>query len=282
MADECIHGFDDGLCAICFPPPVPEGLAAPTRTSSRSARVPGTRPRTAPSRTSPSSRVAGASASRLDGPPIDAKALRIYHVTHLDNLARILGSGGLQADAGDPAAEPVVDIAAPAVREYRRSAVLSGTDQPIAAHVPFFLHIDALLWDAVRRGDADPRLVDGLAAGDFIVLVSTVGQAAGARADTPGILAVADGDPALPGAEVATEPQAIERMLRLLARGDAEGLRAAELLVADHVALERFVLIAVPNEPVRDRVKRALDGIGVRTRVAVYPPWFQPALAPGA
>ena len=42
--------------------------------------------------------------------------------------------------------------------------------------------------------------------------------------------------------------------------------------------LERVLLIAVGNDRVRDRVRAALDAVGLRTRVAVYPPWFQPTV----
>ena len=57
---------------------------------------------------------------------------------------------------------------------------------------------------------------------------------------------------------------------------DGLGLRSAEFLVREHLPLERVLLIAVGNDRVRDRVRAALDAVGLRTRVAVYPPWFQP------
>ena len=46
--------------------------------------------------------------------------------------------------------------------------------------------------------------------------------------------------------------------------------------VRECLPLERVLLIAVGNDRVRDRVRAALDAVGLRTRVAVYPPWFQP------
>lgn len=271
MADECIHGFDDGLCAICFPPPAPEPKAAPVK----AARLPRASLREpAPAPAAP--RTAGRSA-RADAPSVDVRTLRAYHVTHLDNLARILGAGGLLADAGDPPASPVVDIAAPAVRDYRRNVELAGTDRAIASYVPFFLSTDALLWESVRSGEPDPRLVaDDRATAEFVLLVTTVAKAAGARAAQPGALAVADVDAALPGAQVAVDQEPVERMLRILTReADRARLHTAELLVADGVPLERIDLIAVANDRVRDRVRQALAAVGAKTRVAVYPPWFQ-------
>ena len=273
MADECIHGFEDGMCAICFPPkePAPRPVvAAKPRTSRAGGTV-----RTA----RPAARVPGAPHPSADA-AIDAKAMRIYHVTHLDNLARILGSGALLADAADPGARPEVDIAAPAAREFRRAAEVSGTDAVVADYVPFLLTIDAHVWDAVRTATPDPRL-DAAAverpAADYVVFVSSVGIALGARTEVPGEVVVSDADAAVAGARTAAEWPDIERMLRRLARDDdATSIASAEFLVREALPIERVSLIAVSNEKVRDRVRGALTAVGLRTRVAVYPPWFLP------
>ena len=50
----------------------------------------------------------------------------------------------------------------------------------------------------------------------------------------------------------------------------AEAKQAAK----DSVPFEAVQLIGVANEPQRDRVRALLDAAGVRTKVAVYPPWF--------
>lgn len=286
MADECIHGFDDGLCAICFPPKLPEPLptsaqTAPVRGSTRStARTATAAARTATAEAA--SRGAGRPAQTgrpLTAPPIDTGKLRLYHVTHLDNLARILGAGALVPDAAG--AEPVVDLAAPAVRAYRRAQTVPGTDAVLADYVPFLLTPDALVWDAVRTGTPDPRLTAEAverAAADHIILVSSVAAAAGART-AAGTLAASDVDAALPGAELVTERADVERLLRRLSHEDETArLRTAELLVHGEVPLERIAVIAVANEKVRDRVRAALAAVGVRTRVAVYPPWFLPVV----
>lgn len=270
MADECIHGFEDGLCAICFPPkePEPKVAAAP---APRSSRTPGVRT------TRPAARVPGAPRVNADK-PIDAKAMRIYHVTHLDNLARILGTGALLADTAD--AQPVVDIAAPEAREFRRAAVVDGTDAVVADYVPFLLTTDAHVWDAVRTASPDPRLLPEAVerpAADYVILVSSVGVALGALADVPGTVALSDADAAVPGARTAAEWPAVERMLRGLARDDdGASLASAEFLVRELLPIERVSVIAVSNDRVRDRVRSALAAVGVRARVAVYPPWFLP------
>lgn len=288
---ECIHGFDDGLCAICFPPKVPEApvveAAAPKARATRaSARVPGTSAASAAAAAERAARkparpATGRSTRLSDVAPVDAAKLRVYHLTHLDNLARILGSGAVLADAGEPAAVPAVDIAAPAVREYRRGASV-GDDEAtsLASYVPFFLSTDAHLWTAIRDGEADPRLAElpageSRSAAEFVLLVSSAGQAGGARAQLAGQVVVSETDAALPGAGLALGWSEAERVLRRIAVGGDEALAAGEFLVKGDVPLERIQLIAVGNDRVRDRVRAALAAVGAKTRVAVYPPWFQ-------
>jgi hypothetical protein len=289
LADECIHGFDDGLCATCFPPKTPEveqstAVSAPVRGSTRStARTATASARTATAESAArAARPAAAKATGrpLTAPPVDVGAMRVYHVTHLDNLARILGSGAIVPDAAG--ADPVVDLAAPAVREFRRGREVSGVDATLADYVPFLLTPDALVWDAVRTGTPDPRLSEEAVlrpAADHVMLVSSVASTRGA-ATAAGAVAVSDVDAALPGAELATEWPEVERLLRRIGHpDDPSRLVTAEFLVRGEVPLERIAVIAVANERVRDRVRAALAAVGARTRVAVYPPWFLPAEA---
>ena len=269
---ECIHGFDDGLCAICFPPREPE--PAPAAVAARAPR----QRATASTRTPARPRPAAGRAPSL-GAPVDVRGTRIYHVTHIDNLGRILGAGAVLADRGDPGANPAVDIAAPALREYRRTAPAPGGLGVLADYVPFFLSVDAPLWEAVRGGVADPRLAEDEVrrpAADHVILVSSVAAAVGARTDLPGEVVATDADAAAGTGLAASDWAGVERMLVRLTRLDeGAGLRPAELHIRGQVPLERFALIAVGNDRVRDRVRQALRAVGATTRVAVYPPWFQ-------
>jgi hypothetical protein len=269
LADECIHGFDDGLCAICFPPKEPE--PKPVVVATRSGRT-GTRA------SRPAPRVAGASRAdtRADA-PIDPKTLRIYHVTHVENLASILGEGAILADTAG--AKPVVDVSAPHAREFRRAASIDGTDAVVADYVPFLLSTDAHVWNAVRTGTPDPRLAAEAVErqpSDHVLLVSSVAGAVGARIETVGSVAVTDADAASGGTAEAAWPAVLRMLHRLHREDDGSRLLSAEFLVRECLPLERVLLIAVGNDPVRDRVRAALDAVGLRTRVAVYPPWFQP------
>lgn len=272
LGDECIHGFEDGLCAICFPPKTPEPAPAATPRVSRPRSTAALRP------TAARPKAAAGRAPKL-GAPVDVRGTRLYHVTHVDNLGRILGAGAVLADHGDPGANPVVDIAAPALREYRRSAPAPGGHGVLADYVPFFLGVDAPIWEAVRSGTPDPRLADDAVArpaADHVILVSSVAAAVGARGDMPGEIVATDSDAAAGVALAASEWPDVERMLVRLTRLDeGAGLRQAEVHVRGRVPLERFALIAVGNDRVRDRVRQALSAVGATTRVAVYPPWFQ-------
>jgi len=279
LGEECIHGFDEGLCAICSPPPEPAVATKPARAVRPTADRSATSERAA-------ARGAGAGASArssrstsgASAAPVDAGATRIYHVTHIENLGRILGAGAILADAGDPPATPAVDLAAPAARAYRRTATVPGADATVAEYVPFLLSTDAHVWDAIRTGTPDPRLAaDAVerAAADHVILVSSVAAAAGARREIDGEVVVSATDAAVGGAVLAADWSAVSRaIVRLTLADDGEGLRTGELLVRSGVPLERIALIAVSNDRVRDRVRAALQAVGAKTRVAVYPPWF--------
>ncbi|MGR2753292.1 DarT ssDNA thymidine ADP-ribosyltransferase family protein [Agromyces arachidis] len=299
MGEECIHGFDEGLCAICSPPAEPD--PAVTTARSRQTRTPGTshaaaaaaEARAATAKASAraaatarggrpaASARAGRGSAGVHEAPVDAAASRLYHVTHIENLGRILGAGALLADAGDPPAEPVVDLAAPAARAFRRSATVGETGATVAEYVPFLLSTDAHVWDSIRTGAADPRLTAeavGRPIADHVILVTSVAAAAGARLRTPGEVVVSETDAAVGGAPFADGwPEAERTLVRLTLADDGAGLRAAEVLVRGSVPLERVALVAVANDRVRDRVRAALQAVGSKTRVAVYPPWFQAA-----
>ncbi|WP_430645953.1 DarT ssDNA thymidine ADP-ribosyltransferase family protein [Agromyces sp. GXS1127] len=279
MGEECIHGFDEGLCAICSPPPEPAVAPKPARATRSTTGRSTPRERATLREPAPAASARPARGrSSASAPPVDVAATRIYHVTHVENLGRILGAGALLADAGDPPATPAVDVAAPAAREYRRTATVPGADATVAEYVPFLLSTDAHVWDAIRTGTPDPRLAPEAverAAADHVILVSSVAAAVGARRETPGEVVVSATDAAVGGAALAADWAAVSRaVVRLTLADDGEGLRTGELLVRGSVPLERIALIAVSNDRVRDRVRAALQAVGAKTRVAVYPPWF--------
>jgi hypothetical protein len=87
-----------------------------------------------------------------------------------------------------------------------------------------------------------------------------------------GDIVVADGDAAGTYTRFAGGADPALRMLARLHNSDHA--LAAEVLVKDSVPFEAVQLIGVANEPQRDRVRALLDAAGVRTKVAVYPPWF--------
>ena len=266
MGDECIHGLDNGLCDACFPKARPEVAATAVITKPRV-----TRPRPAPL-TAPRRPVSSAAAASTD----DIGQQRIYHLTHVSNLASIL-EHGIRADAAE--AEPTVDISSDENRRSRRTIVVTDDGGTVASYVPFFISPTSSVWESVRTRAADPRLSldDHSVPADYVLLVSsvkTVIDAHGEDDDAP--VVVTDGDAAHALTRFATTRDAGERVLRKLRADDESGrILAAELLVKDAVPVELISLIAVANDRARNVVKDIQKSVGNTTRVAIHPPWFQ-------
>ncbi|MEO6199833.1 MAG: DarT ssDNA thymidine ADP-ribosyltransferase family protein [Cryobacterium sp.] len=267
-------------------------------------------PRAEPARSARATKAAAAAAVTKAAPKkagADVGEQRIYHVTHINNLAGVLSSGAILADASKAwESRPIVDISSAETRESRRAVLVAGQGSlSVAKYVPFFLSPDASVWDSIRALRDDPRLAleaHGSAPFDFVILVSTVKKALSAQtADAVSADAVsadaestdAEATDAAPDAAsvVATDGDATgaltrfgatrddaERLLRKL-RADAESpaILEAEFLVQESFPFELVTLIGVANDKVRDVVKPILAASAHRPKVAVYPPWFQPA-----
>ncbi|MCY7411444.1 MAG: DUF4433 domain-containing protein [Salinibacterium sp.] len=217
--------------------------------------------------------------------------MRVYHLTHLRNLERILVSGQLESAQGSAlgfaaevaarpsAAFPAVDLSSALTRELRATAEI----QPgltVSQCVPFFLSPNAELWNELRRDVVDStRWSDAARAAastDFVMLVTTIG-ALGPDA------VLADDDAAATFTRFAAQP---EDRARLFLRLTPEQLTRAEVLVPGSVALGTVQLIGVANDPMRERVREMLATVArtvaasgddvAQIKVAVYPPWFQP------
>ena len=248
---ECIHGFEDGLCDICFPRPQAEAPKRATVATSRRSAT-GTITRTQAPRTT----------SR---PTMLLTTQRIYHVTHLRNLEAIVIDEAIRSDAA-----PAVDVSSATTRELRAATELSvgGT---VADRVPFQLSPHARRWNELRSGAVGPHWSDAARATsplDYVILVTSVG-AVGHD------VILANGDPVAPATHFGFG-DAGTALLRTTFSQDPE-LLDAELLAAGPVPFSSITLVGVPNEPVRDQVRQLLADVGgAAPKVAVYPPWFQP------
>ncbi|MDJ0339358.1 DarT ssDNA thymidine ADP-ribosyltransferase family protein [Cryobacterium sp. PH31-O1] len=255
---------------------------------------------TPPARTARPVRAAGAPrpvrAEKASTDNVDEQ--RVYHLTHISNLASILRDGHLSANAA-LTAPPAVDISTAATRETRRDARVTEADRSVAEYVPFFLSPNATVWENIRAEQADPRLAldaHGSEAFDFVMLVSTVKTindglaalaAAPADADDdetpilPSLVAVTNGDAAGTLTRFGATPATAERMLQTLrAETDGTMLLEAELLVPDAVPMELITLIGVCNDNVRQTVRGILKASAFKPKVAVYPPWFHTSADP--
>jgi len=237
---ECIHGFEGTLCDSCFPktvvekPKVARAAAAPRRTAGSATRK-----------------------------SLNTADVRVYHVTHLSNLAAIIEAGELRADE-----RPAIDLSSQLTRELRETASV-GPGEAVSSFVPFFLAPDSVVWEELRRGALEPRWSDAARAAastDFVFLVSTI--------KAIGDVVIADGDAAGSYTRFATTPEHAEQMLVHL-HGDELAKQAAEALARGTFDFDAVQLIGVANDRVRDSVKDLLADSGFVPKVAVYPPWFQ-------
>jgi hypothetical protein len=242
MADECIHGFEVGLCDICYPrvqPEKPKPARAPATTKTRAPAAP-------------------------PAPPFSLGTLRLFHVTHLRNLEQILTDGELRADA-----IPVVDVSSTTTRELRAAADLAdGTT--VAQHVAFYASPTAERWLEQRDGAHGPHWSDaarGAKATEFVFLAVPATK----LGDD---ITASDADAAAPATRFAHGVTDASSLLRRAKAADPD-LQAPEVLAGSTVAFDEVALIGVANEPIRDRVRELLAAVDYDTRVAVYPPWFQ-------
>jgi len=259
-SEECIHGFEPGMCASCFPPPAP---AVPAVVK-RSTRQPKANLR---------SPAPGATGKAAEVRPPNLPQ-RIFHVTHMNNLPLILEAGHLLPPSE---AEPAVRLASELTAELRADMPMpgdgsfddDGVERSAADHVSFSLSPQATWWLEVQEGAAGPTWSDAARAAstiDFVVLGVDI-------AAVSNTVVVTDGDASAPATQLGL---GAEGRLRMLARaaGTPEALQAAEALVPGPVSMAAVALVAVANDRRRDEVRALLKSAGVTAKVAVYPPWF--------
>src|ERR1700760_4450270 len=153
VSDECIHGFENGMCAICNPKPAPESTT--TRSAPRVRAATLSRSSTTPQRSG--TRIAGSKA-----PVASVLDQRVFHIPRIRNLAGILDAGALLANA-----ETQGGMSPAAARAERSDVLVDGVrSTTLDSYVPFFLSPDATLWQALRAGARHPRLdVEAVSAG---------------------------------------------------------------------------------------------------------------------
>ncbi len=249
---ECIHGFEDGFCDICFPRVVPESLLvgavkAPVRRSTVKPRAAGT----------------GRATTPVD--PVTFQNRRVYHVTHLSNLESILHDGAIKAGA-----KPDLDLLRPEDREIRGTMeIVPG--EPLGNFVPFALSPDAAWWEEIRTGAAQARWSPAArkaALTEFVVLVGTIG------AIGPEIV-FSDRDVTHVLARIGVGVSAGSALTRRTMSDDPDLLQP-EVFAPGSYPLSDVVLIGLPNEPVKSKVKDMIREVrGAAPKLAVYPPWFQ-------
>ena len=254
--DECRHGLANRECDACYPKARPEIV---TPVASRASR---TKAATLARNTA------------ADAASVDLAAQRVYHLTHIDNLAAILTSKAILSDGAG--AKPALDISSPHAREARRMITVDDEGHAVADYVPFFLSPTSAAWGSIRTATIDPRLNGTPNPTEFVLLVTSLGEVGKAKPG-PSEFVVSDRDATHPLARFATTRDGADRFLRTLnADLDSSQLLEAELLVADSLPFDLISVVTVANDRARNRVKELMRGTGFSARVAIHPPWFSP------
>ncbi|WP_176980759.1 DarT ssDNA thymidine ADP-ribosyltransferase family protein [Paramicrobacterium humi] len=271
MSDECRHGFEAGLCAICYPPKTPETSSAPRETASRTST-----PRAS---TRASSRTSTARGSASVAKPVRVDQMRLYHVTHVRNLPSILAGGSILSDdlLHDDERSDAAQIMLSSAENRAARRRITIEDAAVSAYVPLFLSPDAAVWSSIRSRTPNVRIsaeAARLAPNDFVMLVTSVASLRALDAE----VVVADGDAAAGLTRFAADPVQADRMLaRFALDADDAAQSAAEVLVRDELPLTALSMIGVASIQLREKVKRMLADAGLRTKVATYQPWFAPS-----
>ncbi len=261
---ECRHGFDEELCDICSP----RRTAEPVRTAPAPRRAPVSKARERVAPTSLRDPAPAATVVHQAKTSVPFAQRRLYHVTHVDNIAGILADGAIRAGA-----IPDVDLITPEGRAaIAERELVPGA--PLAGFVPFLLSPDALWWNALRAAEAGEqysRAARKAATADFVVLIATT-AAAGPE------IVVTDGPVGAPSTSFAVGADAAVPLLRRVQVRDPD-LRSAEAYVNGSYAVADLAMVATANEPIRAEVKRLVGLAGVRLpRLGVFPPMFQPTV----
>jgi hypothetical protein len=261
VSDECIHGFQAGLCATCFPKSVPEAPAIVRAV---------TRPRAVGAPRRASTVRTGTRGVTGSAPLDDVRQQRVYHLTHISNLPSILADGAVTGGA-----TPTVPLSSPEVAADRRTTPIPGEpDATLADFVPFFLSPNALLWQSIRSHVAHPRASRDILAtdpADFVLLVANVRE----LIDSGASFIVTDGVADAPATRFgATTEEADRTLRRLRSEPLQESILEAELLVRDRLPFEFISLIGVAHDKARAAVREILLGADFSPKVSVYPPWF--------
>lgn len=202
--------------------------------------------------------------------------MNIYHITHLDNLPRILAAGSLYSDRRLAEERPSVTIGFDHIKRRRlRIEVSCHPGTMVGDYVPFyFCPRSVMLFVISRRND---QLDYRGGQRNIVHLVSTVNQAIGAAGKRPWAFSDANA-----GAYYACFYNELERIKVL----DWEAVQArywndpavkekkqAEFLVHDFFPWDCFHEIGVINSAVREQVLDLL-GNAAQPTVNVRQAWY--------
>lgn len=214
----------------------------------------------------------------MSEPPVRPK---IYHITHVENLASILADGGLVSDAAMVArGGPNAGIGLPHIKARRLSLpVRCHPGDLVGAYVPFYFCPRSIMLYLLHRGNHPDLTYRG--GQDPIVHL---------EADLHDVVAWADGNGARWAFSLSNAGAAYARFRSRLAslneidwqavassdfqRVDVKEGKQAEFLVHGFFPWSLIERIGVPSEGTRAAVESALAGASHRSSVAVKKEWY--------
>ena len=206
---------------------------------------------------------------------------RIYHITHMDNLASIVQSGGLESDAKRAAsASGTQEIGMSTIKQRRTAnpvAVNPGTT--VADYVPFYFCPRSIMLYVIHRGNHPELHYKGgqepilhLSAELSVVLAWL--QKSGVR------WAFSNANAGSTYARFSNNAQEIATLdwaaigARDFRDPSVKEGKQAEFLVFGTFPFGLFDMIGVFNQAVAERVTQALHGRSGLPQVAVRPRWY--------
>jgi len=202
---------------------------------------------------------------------------RIFHITDVDNLGRILNDGGLHCkQALDTQAVPYTNVAYDTVQDRRaRTRVPCGPGGPLHNYVPFYFAPRSPMLYTINRGN-----VPGRGQRSVVHLVSTVEAVVAAKL----AWVFTDGHAIMGLTEFFDDLADLGRIDWNIMReqywadtqsdGDRSRRRQAEFLVHGFFPWNLVLGIGVLDDTIRKQVEAALGSSLHRPQVRIVPKWY--------
>lgn len=201
----------------------------------------------------------------------------VYHFTHIDGLAKILGDGELRCDNDVQAAGGCIEVGDQGLKATRRrTPVPCGPGGVVADYVPFYYASKSPMLLRVATGRVDYKGGEG----PLVFFATTMGTVI----DMSLPFVFTDGHPTAAYSEFFDDVENVSAIDWGLmgqrdwyatdADPDRQTRRQAELLVHRSLPLEAVVTLAARSDSIAERAKEIVTSMGYNLTVATRPDWY--------